>query len=199
MSRLSRPRRHAFSGLLAAALYCLSTGVTAEQIWKLGMGDKSTKYQPFKDPGGRFEIEYPAKDWKLLPSGGSSLAVFARNDGPTLFIDHVRLTEALTPVEVAGMPAVELSTLKEQQPKGRDFKSEMVDSKAGKGVLIRYSRDSATGTGPETVVQYSIAVGLELFRLNGVMPDKQVAKYEPVIDYMIQSFKAPAAASTSKH
>ena len=199
MSRLSRPRRRAFSGLLAAALYCLSTGVTAAQIWKLGMGDKSTKYQPFKDPSGRFELEYPAKDWKLLPSGGSSLAVFARNDGPTLFIDHVRLTEALTAVEVAGMPAVELSTLKEQQPKGRDFKSEMVDSKAGKGVLIRYSRDGATGTGPETVVQYSIAVGLELFRLNGVMPDKQVAKYEPVIDYMIQSFKAPAAASTSKH
>ena len=58
----------------------------------------------------------------------------------------------------------------------------MVDSKAGRGVLIRYSRDGATGTGPETVVQYSIAVGLELFRLNGVMPDKQVAKYEPIID-----------------
>ena len=199
MTRLSLPRRRAFSGLLAAMLYLVSSSAMAAQFkWMVG-GDKNTKYQGFKDPSGRFELEYPAKDWKLLPSGGSSLAVFARNNGPTLFVDHIRLAEALTPAEIGGMPAVELSTLKEQQPKGRDFKQDMLDSKAGRGVIIRYSRDSATGTGPETVVQYSIAVGLELFRLNGVMPDKQVAKYEPVIAYMIQSFKAPAAASTSKH
>jgi hypothetical protein len=179
-------------------LYLLSSSAMAAQFkWMVG-GDKNTKYQGFKDPNGRFELEYPAKDWKLLPSGGSSLAVFARNDGPTLFVDHVRLVEALTPAEVASMPAVELSTLKEQQPKGRDFKSDTLDSKAGRGVLIRYSRDSAAGTGAETVLQYSIPVGLELFRLNGVMPDKQVAKYEPVIMYMIQSFKAPAGAPSSK-
>ena len=73
----------------------------------------------FKDPAGRFELQYPEKDWKPLPSGGSSLAVFARNDGPTLFVDHVRLVGALTPAELGGMPAVELSTLKEQQPKGQ--------------------------------------------------------------------------------
>jgi hypothetical protein len=68
--------------LLAAALYFLSTGVTAAQIWKLGMGDKNTSLQPSRRPAGRFELEYPAKDWKLLPSGGSSLAVFARNEDP---------------------------------------------------------------------------------------------------------------------
>ena len=172
-----------------------SAGLTADQNpfkWMVG-GDKNVKYETFKDPAGRFEIEYPAKDWKRLPSGGSSLAVFARNDGPTLFVDHVRLVGALTPAEIEGMAAVELDTLKEQQPKAKDFKSDMLDSKAGRGVAIRYSRDS---TGPETVVQYSIPVGQELFRLNGVIPDKQLAKYEPIIMYMIQSFKAPAASSS---
>ena len=101
----------------------------------------------------------------------------------------------MTQAEIAGLPAVELSTLKDQQPKATGFKSDMLDSKAGRGVLIRYSRD---GAGPETVVQYSIAVGLELFRINGVIPDKQVTKYEPIVMYMIQSFTAPAA-STSKN
>ena len=48
----------------------------------------------FKDPAGRFELEYPEKDWKRLPSGGSSLVVFARNDGPTLFVDHVTLSRS---------------------------------------------------------------------------------------------------------
>ena len=178
-------------------LCVLSAGLTADQNpfkWMVG-GDKNVKYETFKDPAGRFEIEYPTKDWKRLPSGGSSLAVFAHNDGPTLFVDHVTLPESLTPAEIAGMPAVELRSLKEQQPKAKDFKPDMLDSKAGRGVLIRYSPDSA---GPETGVQYSIVVGLELFRINGVIPDKQVTKYEPIIMYMIQSFKAPAA-SAAKH
>ena len=198
MSRASRPKRRAFTALAGAILLVLSTGLTAEQnVFKRMVGaDANVKYQTFKDPAARFEIEYPAKDWKRLPSGGSSLAVFARNDGPTLFVDHIRLGEAFTKAEIEGLPAVELGTLKDQQPKAKGFKSDMFDSKTGRGVLIRYSRDT---TEPETVVQYSIAVGLELFRINGVIPDKQVTKYEPIIMYMIQSFRAPAAAPTSKH
>jgi hypothetical protein len=103
----------------------LSAGLTAEQnpFKKLLGGDK-TSYQTFKDPAGRFEIEYPTKDWRLLPSGGSSLAVFARNDGPALFIDHIKLVDRLTAGEIDAMPEMELGRLKDQQPKGKDFKSE---------------------------------------------------------------------------
>jgi len=197
MSPLSLPRRRTFTALAAVMPFVLSAGLAAEQnVLKRMVGaDTNVKYQTFKDSAGRFELEYPTKDWKRLPNGSSSLAVFARNDGPTLYVDHVRLVEPLTPPEIAGMPAVELSTLKDQQPKAKDFKSDMLDSKTGRGVLIRYSRDGEAG--PETVIQYSIAVGPELFRINGIVPDKQVQKYEPIIMYMIQSFKAPAA-STSK-
>ena len=181
--------------LAAAILFAFSSGLSAEQF-KWMVGDKSVKYVSFKDASGRFELEYPEKDWKRLPSVGQSLIGFARNDGPTLFVDHVRLVEALTPAEMAGLLSVELSTLKDQQPKATGFKSEDLESKAGRGVLIKYSRE---GAGPETVIQFSIAVGMELFRITGVIPDKQVAKYEPIVMYMIQSFKAPATASPSKH
>jgi hypothetical protein len=181
--------------LAAAILFAFSSGLSAGQF-KWMVGDKSVKYVSFKDASGRFELEYPEKDWKRLPSVGQSLIGFARNDGPTLFVDHVRLVEALTPAEMAGLTSVELSTLKDQQPKATGFKSEDLESKAGRGVLIKYSRE---GAGPETVIQFSIAVGLELFRITGVIPDKQVAKYEPIVMYMIQSFKAPATASPSKH
>jgi hypothetical protein len=181
--------------LAAAILFAFSSGLSAGQF-KWMVGDKSVKYVSFKDASGRFELEYPEKDWKRLPSVGQSLIGFARNDGPTLFVDHVRLVEALTPAEMAGLLSVELSTLKDQQPKATGFKSEDLESKAGRGVLIKYSRE---GAGPETVIQFSIAVGMELFRITGVIPDKQVAKYEPIVMYMIQSFKAPATASPSKH
>ena len=184
------------SAVLAALMLCAFSSALSAAQFKWMVGDKSVKYQPYKDASGLFELEYPEKDWKRLPSVGQNLVGFARNDGPTFFVDHVRLSEAFTPAEMAGLPAVELTTLKDQQPKATNFKSEPLESKAGRGVLIKYSRE---GAGPETVIQFSIAVGQELFRINGVIPDKQVAKYEPIVMYMIQSFKAPAAASPSKH
>lgn len=185
------------SAVLAALILCaFSSALSAAQFkWMVG-GDKNVKYQVYRDAAGRFELEYPEKDWKRVPSVGQSLVGFARNDGPTLYVDHVGLVTEFTQAELAGLPALELSTLKDQQPKATGFKTEGLPSKAGHGVLIRYSRE---GVGPETVIQFSIAVGLELFRINGVIPDKQVAKYEPIVMYMIQSFKAPASGSPSKH
>jgi hypothetical protein len=190
MSHVSPLGWRGFTGSVLSILCVLSASLASEQnpFRKLLGGDK-TDYQTFKDPAGRFELEYPTKDWRLLPSGGSSLAVFARNDGPALFVDHVRLVDRLTPGEIDAMPEMEAGRLKEQQPQGKDFKSDMLETKAGRGVLIRYSR---VGTGPESVMQYSIPVGQDLFRLNGVVPARLLSKYEPIIIHMIQSFKAPA-------
>ena len=195
-SRLSLSRRRLFPALATVVLLACSSALSAAQLGRIFNSDKNVKYQVFKDPSGLFELEYPEKDWKRLPSVGQNLVSFSRNDGPTFFVGHVRLSEPFTEAEIANLPAVELTTLKDQQPKATGFKSDLFESRAGRGVVIRYSRE---GTGPETVIQFSIAVGSELFRINGVIPDKQVAKYEPIVMYMIQSFKAPAAASPSKH
>jgi hypothetical protein len=197
MSDPSRLRPRVFAGAVLSILCVLPVGLTAGQsaIKRVFGGDRSTDYKIYKDSAGRFELEYPTKDWKLLPSGGSSLAVFARNDGPTLFVDYVRLIDRLTPGELDALPEGELDRLKGQQPKSTDFKSEMLESKAGRGVLIRYSR---TGNAPETVAQFTVVVGPDLFRINGVIPEKQAAKYDAVITHMIQSFKAPAEAPAAK-
>lgn len=173
---------------MAAALCGHSAAVTAGQFSKLWGGGGNVKYDRFKDPAGRFEIEYPVKDWKRLPVG-SSLVTFARNEDATLSVDHITLLEPLTPAEIDGMMAVEVATLKQQRPNAKNIKSELIDTKAGHGILIRYSR---VGVAPETAVQYSIPVGRELFRINGVIADKQLAKYEPVVMYMINSFMAIA-------
>jgi hypothetical protein len=195
MRRLSISRR-LFPGLAAIILFACSSVLSAAQLGRMFNSDKNVKYQLFKDPSGLFELEYPEKDWKRLPSVGQNLVSFSRNDGPTFFVGHVRLSEPFTEAEIANLPAVELTTLKDQQPKAAGFKSDVLESKTGRGVLIRYTRE---GAGPETVIQFSIAVGTELFRINGVIPDKQVAKYEPIVMYMIQSFKAPAGATPSKN
>ena len=196
----SSPLGHRLVAGSALSIMCLlSVGLAASQnpLAKWFGGDKNTSYQTFKDPSGRFEIDYPAKDWKPLPSGGSSLAVFSGKDGPTLFVDHLRLEEPLTPDEIGAMPEVEVARLREQQPKVKDFKADRVDSKAGRGVIIQYSR---IGTVPESVMQLSILVGpQDLYRLNGIVPDKVLPKYGSMILHMIQSFKAQPDPSAAKN
>jgi hypothetical protein len=180
-----------------STVFLLSARSTADQNpFKVFVGDKNTSYQTFKDPAGRFELEYPTKDWRLLPSGGSSLAVFARNDGPALFVDHTRIVERLTPGEFERLPEVEVERLKREHPNAKEFKSDRLDTKAGRGVLIRYSRIDGQ---PQAVVQYLIALDQDLYRLNGVAPERLFSKYEPIIMHMIQSFKAPASPSSSKN
>jgi hypothetical protein len=188
---------HARLGSLILIVCVLSSsGLAAGQNpFKKLMGDK-TNYQTFRDPSGRFELEYPTKDWRLLPSGGSSLAVFARNDGPALFVDHLRLVERLTQAELDAMPDMELVRLKERQPKAKDFKNESFESRSGRGVMIRYAR---VGTQAESVMQYTVAVGQDLYRLNAVVPEKLFSKYEPVVIHMIQSFQAPPGPSAPKN
>jgi hypothetical protein len=186
--------------LLAAACLILSTEhrVLAQGKFLGIFGDGKVKYKTFKDASGRFELEYPEKDWSSLPTGGSAVAILSRNDRTaTVVIDLSRLTEPLAPSEIAANAQIELESLKEQQPNGKDFTSEIVDSKAGgRGSLIKYARVGANG--PERVMRYSIGVGHDLFRLDAVVQEASKAKYEPILTYILLSFKAPAGPASSK-
>jgi hypothetical protein len=192
MSLAPQPGRRLFAACVLTILWALSAGqpVTAGQ----NPFRRETRYQTYKDPAGRFELEYPSKDWHLLP-GAESLAVFAHNDGPTLFVDHVKLVDRLTPAEIAALQDIEVDRLKQRQPQAK-LTAVMLDGKTGSGVLITYSR---VGRGPESVAQYSIAVGQDLYRLIGIVPEKLLSKYEPIIRYMIQSFKVAADPSSVKN
>jgi len=191
----SHSGRRAFAGLLIAGLCLLPAASSAGQFKWITGGDKTVKYDSYRDPGGRFVIDLPVKDWKPLSSVGSSVAIFSQKDGPVVSIDRTRLGGRLTPAEVEALAEIELSRVKEQQPGGKDFKSEMLDGKSGRGVLIRYSRVSSQ---PEAVVLYSVPAGQDLYRLNGVVPTKMLQKNEAVVMHMIQSFKVVADSAPTK-
>jgi hypothetical protein len=188
------------SALAFAILYCIVSNEYPAFAQKkfLIFGDKNIKYKAFKDPSGRFELEYPAKDWSPLPTGGSAVAILARNDRTaTIVIDVARLTEPLAPSEITTNAQIEVETLKEQQPRAKDFTSEMIDASAGRASLIRYARVGANG--PERIIHYSVGVGHDLYRLDAVVQEAALAKHEPVIMHMITSFKAPADPPGAKH
>ena len=185
--------------MAAAVVLCLVAGPNQAFAQFLGIfGDKNVKYKTFKDPAGRFELEYPNKDWSPLPTGGSAIAILSHKDrSATVVVDLTKLSEPLAPTEVATNAQIELEGLKEQNPNARSFASEIVDAKSGKASLIRYARIGTNG--PERVIRYSIGVGLDLFRLDAVVQEASAAKYEGILLHMLMSFSAPAGAASSKN
>jgi hypothetical protein len=193
-------RRHASLRLVALVACGLlaSEHRAAAQKRFLIFGAGKVSYTTYREPSGRFEIERPEKDWGLLPPGGSALAIVSRNDRTaTLVVDHARLTEPLGQNELGTNAQIEIDTLKEQQPNAKDFTSDLIDCKGGRGALIKYSRIGAKGA--ERVYRYLFAADRDLYRLDGVVEDALAAKYEPILMHMIQSFRAPAGPVTSKH
>ena len=161
-------------------------------------GDGKVKYKTFKDPAGRFELDYPEKDWSPLPTGGSAIAILSRNDRTaTVVVDLTKLSEPLAPAEVATNAQIELEGLKEQQPNAKNFTSEVIDAKSGRASLIRYARVGPAG--PERVMRYSIGVGHDLYRLDAVVQEGSLAKYEAILMHMLTSFTAPPGPTSSKH
>jgi hypothetical protein len=194
---LSNSRRVALVLIVAWALLSTASPAIGQKRFLI-FGDKNVTYKPFKDAAGRFELEYPTKDWSPFPTGGSAIAILARKDrAATIVIDLIRLSEPLAPSEIEKNAQIEVETVKEQQRNAKDFKSEILDSKAGRASLIRYARLGANG--PERVLHYSVAVGQDLYRLDAVVSEESFAKYEPIVMHMLQSFKVPADRSTPKH
>ena len=72
----------------------------------------------------------------------------------------------------------------------------MVETKAGRGVLIRYAR-----VGARTRVRHAVfdPVGQQdLYRLNAIVSDKLLPKYESIVMHMIQSFMARPEPSSRR-
>ena len=69
-AKLSSRRPSAMAFALACCVLSNEHPAFAQKKFLI-FGDKNVKYKAFKDPSGRFELEYPAKDWSPLPTGGS--------------------------------------------------------------------------------------------------------------------------------
>src|ERR1700674_5402328 len=54
----------------------------AGQLGKIFGRKQEVTYQTYRDSSGRFSLEYPNKDWRVVPGGGSAaLVILARADG----------------------------------------------------------------------------------------------------------------------
>jgi hypothetical protein len=195
-ARLASSRLAVLAMILVCGVVAFEPAVVAQKKFLIFGGD--IKYNTYRDPSGRFEIEQPTKDWDVVPSGGSAIAILSRNDRTaTVMVDLAKLNDPLGPDEITTNAKFEVDTLKEQQPNAKDFTSDLFECKGGKGALIKYQRIGAKGA--ERVMRYMIGVDRDLYRIDAIVQDASAAKYEPVLMHMIQSFKAPAGPAASKN
>jgi hypothetical protein len=172
--------------------------MAAAQFGKIFGRKQEVTYQTYRDSSGRFSLEYPNKDWRVVPGGGSgALVILARADGEaTVVVEASTLVEALAPSEIQAMAEIEVDNLKARVPIAKDAKYELVDTKLGPGAMIPYANVGAQG--PERVVQYSIPVDKNLFRLIRTARVAAAAKHDAVLTHMIESFKSPAEPAAPK-
>ena len=200
MNRGASIGRRSGLGIALTLSLCAVAGdhVAAGQIGKIFGRKQEVTYQTYRDSSGRFSLEYPNKDWRVVPGGGSAaLVILAREDGEaTVVVEASMLVEALAPSEIQAMAEIEVDNLKARLPAAKDAKYELVDTKLGAGAMIPYTNVGAQG--PERVVQYSIPVDKNLFRLIRTARVNTAAKHDAVLTHMIESFKSPAEPAAPK-
>jgi hypothetical protein len=150
--------------------------------------NKGTTYQAFRDPGGRFVIEYPTKNWRINPAKGAIVASFSQKNGEAaVVVDYTRLKLALGKDEIDDMVLkLEVDALKERDPSVRDVNANVGQGPSGPRMVIRYTRNGTGGR--EHVEQYSVPVGDELYRVSCSTRISEQARYQPILTYIAGSF-----------
>lgn len=181
--------------VLALLLIVSGTGVMPAAVGQFGFlkGGSKTDFQLFKDPGGRFSLEYP-KDWQAVAGAGDVLVTFVQKKSEAAFVvERYRMNQALTPDEITDLFAqIEADVLKERQPKAADVTAKIVDANGQRLIVIDYSRPGLSG--PERARQYSFPVGQDLYRLTCSALKNQFAKYDPVFIHVAETFKPAEVA-----
>jgi hypothetical protein len=152
-------------------------------------------YQPFRIYPDRLTFEYPTKDWELIAGGTSSMLTLAQKKREAaVVIEYQPLRLELAPSEIdEEFAKLELEPVTQRQPGAANTGLKLVEMGANKVIVIEYSRKGLAG--PETVRQYSLAVGKHLYRIVCSAPTASFGKHEPVFTAIVESFKLASATS----
>jgi hypothetical protein len=152
-------------------------------------------YQLFRGYSDRFTFEYPTKDWDQIAGGTSSvLSLTQKKREAAVVIEYQPLRLELAPSEIdEEFAKLELEPVTSRQPGSTNTGLKLVEMAANRVIVIEYSRKGLMG--PETVRQYSLALGKHLYRIVCSAPTASFGKHEPVFTAIVESFKLAAPTS----
>jgi hypothetical protein len=160
-----------------------------------GPSSKPKDFEPTRAPSAQFGIELP-KGWQILPGYASILFIATEKTRPNvssaaIVLEHLQLRSALA--VNATVAEVELTSIREREPSGKDFSQEIKNVAGRQFIFIQYTRMGLAG--PDRVVQYSILSGSVLYRLICIVSEAQVAKYQSTFAHVAASFKPNGAGA----
>jgi hypothetical protein len=185
-----RPRHRFPAPSLLVVWLLLFAGLAPRFAWS---ALSSKDFQLFRDPAGRFSLEFP-KDWQVNAGVGDVLVTFAqKKNEAALVIERFHLNLAPTADQIDDLFAqIEEDTLKERQPQASAVAHKIAGGNGRRFVVIDYTRPGLTKP-VERARQYSLPIGQDLYRLVCSAAPNQFAKYEPLFAHVSESFTAPAA------
>ena len=144
-----------------------------------------------------FTMQYPSRDWQAVSGGGSVLVSFAqRKSEATVVVERISLRQALNADDVTDIfVAIEKDEILKRTPAAVISAATVVETGARRVVVVDFSRPGITGV--ETVRQYSMVEGMQLFRVVCSAQSAHFAKYEPIFSHMAQSFAARQAVQAT--
>lgn len=144
------------------------------------------QFQAFKAAGEGFQIEWPKKDWLMVPSGSLALVLVSKKGDAAVIVQRSSLRQPLDPSDITELFAqLEADAIKEQQ-KVLDLQARVIDAGARRLVAAQYQRDGTLGV--ERVRQYSMPAGKRLYRLVCISTAGQFLTFDPVFAHIAASF-----------
>jgi hypothetical protein len=144
------------------------------------------QFQPVKVAGEGFQLEWPKKDWLMVPSGALSLVLVNKKGDASVVIQRSLLRQPLDPSDITELFAqLESDAIKERQ-RALDLQARVIDAGGRRLVVVQYQRDGALGV--ERVRQYSVPAGRWLYRLVCVSSAAQFLSFDPIFAHMAASF-----------
>jgi len=145
------------------------------------------QFQPVKLATEGFQMEWPKKDWLLVPSAGPlSLVLVSKKGDASIVIERSSLRQPLEAADITDLFAqLESDAIKTQQ-KALDIQARVIDGGGQRLAAVQYQRDGALG--PERVRQYSIPAGKRLYRIVCVSTSAQFLVFDAVFAHVAASF-----------
>lgn len=147
---------------------------------------------------GAFQIALP-KNWHLAPGHTGTIFSIVENTkkwqtGGLITLEYMRLQAPLEASLIAAFGERELKEVQNRELSGKQFGVAVKNGQLGPIILVQYDRPGISGT-DDHVAQYSIPIGLVMYRLICVAPTASVEKYRPIFAHVAASFQPAKAGS----
>jgi hypothetical protein len=179
------------SGLIAAVAIANPAAQGTSDPW-YGLQANAKNIDQPRVFTGTFQIALP-KNWHMAPGHTGTIFSIVEDTkkwetGGFVTLEYMRLQAPLDPSVIAAFAERELKEVQNRELSGKQFGVAVKNGQLGPIILLQYDRPGISGT-DDHVAQYSIPIGVVMYRLICIAPAASIEKYRPLFAHVAASFQ----------